>query len=85
MTTLNVPIALRGRSRCKPSTDYAPEEIEFFLAMDRYKRDAGRPFPTWVEVLDVLKSLGWLPPPTKTSEPDNASLGNVLSATRSIH
>lgn len=28
-------------------------------AMDRYKRENRRPFPTWSEVLEVLRSLGY--------------------------
>ena len=28
-------------------------------AMDQYKRDNRRPFPTWSEVLEVLYSLGY--------------------------
>ena len=28
-------------------------------AMDKYKRDNRRPFPTWSEVLEVLRSLGY--------------------------
>jgi hypothetical protein len=28
-------------------------------AMDRFKREKRRPFPTWSEVLHVLKSLGY--------------------------
>jgi hypothetical protein len=45
--------------------DYTEEEKEFLLAIDRYKRRHHRPFPTWLEVLDVLRSLGWrkVPPP----------------------
>lgn len=39
--------------------DYLPEELEFLMAIDRYKREMQRPFPTWKEVLDVAKSLGW--------------------------
>ena len=39
--------------------DYSSDELEFLVAMDRYKRARRRPFPTWVEVLDVLKELGW--------------------------
>jgi hypothetical protein len=38
---------------------YTDEEKEFLLAMDRYKRDNRRPYPTWSEVLEVLKSLGY--------------------------
>jgi hypothetical protein len=39
--------------------DYTDEEIEFMRAMDDYKRRAGRQFPTWSEVLEVLKSMGY--------------------------
>ena len=28
-------------------------------AMDRYRRESGRPFPTWSEVLEVVRSLGY--------------------------
>ena len=28
-------------------------------AMDDYKRQAGRQFPTWSEVLEVVKSMGY--------------------------
>lgn len=45
--------------------DYTPEEIEFMNAMDRYRREANRPFPTWSEVLEVLKCLGY----RKVAEP----------------
>lgn len=38
---------------------YTADEIEFMLAMDRYKRVKRRPFPTWSEVLEVLKGLGY--------------------------
>jgi len=40
--------------------DYTPEEIEFMTAMDKYRRENGRPFPTWSEVLEVLRSLGYV-------------------------
>ena len=61
---------LPGRSR-KPGSytdeihtgaDYTPEELAFLRAMDQYKREHRRPFPSWREVLDVLRSLGWRPP-----------------------
>ena len=35
------------------------EEAAFRTAMDRYKRENRRPFPTWSEVLEVLRSLGY--------------------------
>jgi hypothetical protein len=39
--------------------DYNDDETEFMKAMDRYKRENRRPFPTWSEVLEVLRSLGY--------------------------
>lgn len=42
-----------------PGARYTPDEVEFMLAMDRYKRVNRRPFPTWHEVLGVLVSLGY--------------------------
>jgi len=35
------------------------EQLEFVLAMDEYKRANRRPFPTWTEVLEVIKYLGY--------------------------
>ena len=45
--------------------DYSDDEMDFMKAMDRYKRDNRRPFPTWSEVLEVLASLGY----RKVAEP----------------
>jgi hypothetical protein len=39
--------------------DYTDEETAFMKAMERYKRENRRPFPTWNEVLEVLRSLGY--------------------------
>ena len=50
------------RRQVDPTTcerDYNDAEIEFMQAMDQYKRDNRRPFPTWSEVLEVLHSLGY--------------------------
>ena len=50
------------RRHIDPSTcerDYSNPEIEFMRAMDDYKRDAGRMFPTCSEVLEVIRSLGY--------------------------
>lgn len=50
------------RRQIDPTTcerDYTDEEIEFMRAMDDYKRRAGRQFPTWSEVLEVLKAMGY--------------------------
>ena len=50
------------RRQIDPTTcerDYTQAEIEFMTAMDKYRRESGRPFPTWSEVLEVLLSLGY--------------------------
>ena len=39
--------------------DYNEAEMEFMNAMQLYKQASGRNFPTWSEVLDVLKGLGY--------------------------
>ena len=35
------------------------EEMEFIRAINEYRKRHNRPFPTWSEVLTVLKSLGY--------------------------
>ncbi|HUS47214.1 MAG TPA: hypothetical protein VM098_03780 [Phycisphaerae bacterium] len=35
------------------------EQFEFLMAINEYKRVNKRPFPTWTEVLDVMKALGY--------------------------
>ena len=42
-----------------PRSGYSDDEREFLMAMERYMREADRPFPCWHEVLRVLKSLGY--------------------------
>ena len=39
--------------------DNSEAEMELMWAMQRYKQTSGRMFPTWSEVLEVLKSLGY--------------------------
>jgi len=56
------------RRQVDPTTcekDYNDEEIIFMKAMDQYKRANRRPFPTWSEVLEVLRALGY----RKVAEP----------------
>jgi hypothetical protein len=50
------------RRQVDPTTcekEYTQEEIDFMKAMDQYKRNNRRPFPTWSEVLEVIRSLGY--------------------------
>jgi hypothetical protein len=70
----NIPVAVERRSgkerrnqgerrrQVDPTTcekDYSDDEIAFMKAMDLYKRANRRPFPTWSEVLEVLRALGY--------------------------
>jgi hypothetical protein len=74
---------LSGRRRfVDPTTcerDYSKAEVEFMKAMQEYKQKSGRMFPTWSEVLEVLKSLGYEKPgladaesPAPESPPDTS-------------
>ena len=45
------------------------EQFEFLKAIDEYKRKNTRPFPTWTEVLEVIKALGY----RKVAEPQWSS------------
>jgi hypothetical protein len=48
--------------------DYSDSEREFMDAIQAYKTQNRRPFPTWSEVLEVVSSLGY------TKNPEVASL-----------
>ncbi|MCL2647769.1 MAG: hypothetical protein FWD61_12285 [Phycisphaerales bacterium] len=39
--------------------EMSDEQFEFVMAIDTYKRLNNRPFPTWTEVLEVVKQLGY--------------------------
>jgi len=43
------------------------EQFEFLMAIDEYKRTNTRPFPTWTEILEVIKALGY----RKVAEPQS--------------
>ncbi len=47
------------------------EQLEFMMAIDEYKRANQRPFPTWTEVFEVIKALGY----RRVAEPE--SLGKA--------
>lgn len=50
------------RRQVDPTTcerDYNLDEVEFMRAMDQYKRLNRRPFPTWSEVLEIVRALGY--------------------------
>lgn len=45
------------------------EQFEFLMAIEQYKKQNARNFPTWTEVLEVVKALGY----RKVEEPKNLS------------
>ena len=50
------------RRKIDPTTcerDYSNEEREFMQAMEEYKRQSGRNFPTCSEILEVVRNLGY--------------------------
>src|SRR5947209_8924214 len=52
----------RRRRFVDPTTcdrDYSEAEREFMQAMQAYKHSSGRMFPTWSDVLEVLRYLGY--------------------------
>ena len=92
----NIPVAIdrrkgegerrqRGerRRQVDPTTcerDYTEEEIDFMKAMDQYKRDNRRPFPTWSEVLEVLRALGYRKVAEPTALPGLSPGGTPVAA-----
>lgn len=50
--------AAKPKSPQKPD-QMDPEVLEFVQAIDDYKRANGRPFPSWSEVLEIVKALGY--------------------------
>ena len=71
------------RRQIDPTTcerDYTDEEIEFMHALDEYKRQNGRMFPTCSEILEVIRDLGYIKPgATESAEfgplPETTELG----------
>ena len=59
-----------SRSAKRRSPKEAPEDpelleyerLQFLKAMDKYKRKTGKTFPSWTEVLEVLRGIGWVSP-----------------------
>ena len=51
----------KGKSAKTPTNpdSMSDEVIEFITAVDDYKRLNQRPFPSWSEILQVVKTLGY--------------------------
>jgi len=70
------------RRQIDPTTcerDYTEQEVEFMNALDAYKRKSGRMFPTCSEVLEVLRSLGYV----KLTPAELAALPQAMAPTAS--
>ncbi|CAN5747555.1 hypothetical protein BH23PLA1_BH23PLA1_19290 [soil metagenome] len=53
------PPSLASKGPPTADRDLSAAEIEFMQAIQDYKRSSGRMFPTWSEVLEVLRNLGY--------------------------
>ena len=53
--------------RAAEEGEMTDEQFSFLMAIDRYKKENQRPFPTWTEVLEVVKALGY----RKVAEPQD--------------
>lgn len=58
--------AAAGKPAARPPRSAPPAEVEldadaleFIEAIQRYRQEQARPFPSWSEVLHVLRSLGY--------------------------
>ncbi len=46
--------------RSSPSlAEVDAEALEFIAAIDRFKKENGRPFPSWSEILLIVRRLGY--------------------------
>jgi len=63
------PGAYRAGARHMNEYPLLPEEMEFINAINAYKQRHSRPFPTWSEVLHVVKGLGYRKPDAEDRPP----------------
>ena len=47
------------RRRTLPEIEVNPDVLEFIAAIDRFKKEHGRPFPSWSEILHIVRKLGY--------------------------
>ena len=59
---------------------YTDSEMEFLHAMQDYKKSSGRMFPTWSEVLEVLRDLGYEKPADLVPLTNDGASRRVFSA-----
>ncbi len=64
-----------GEHPCTSEVQYSDDETEFMMAVEKYKRDHRRPFPTCRELHRVFLTLGYRKEPAITQ-------GGVIDAQR---
>ena len=42
-----------------PLAEIDADALEFIAAIDRFKKENGRPFPSWSEILLIVRQLGY--------------------------
>jgi hypothetical protein len=64
---VKIAIDFRQHNELYPGSDLHGDEWEFVKAMANFQKATGRRYPSWREVLQVVKALGYrrseLPPP----------------------
>jgi len=55
------------------------EQFDFLMAVDDYKKLNNRPFPSWTEILEVIKALGYrkVAEPCSLDESENHEIAEV--------
>ena len=72
-TTRTASRSAKRRSPKAPEEDgelLEYERLQFLKAMDAYKRATNQTFPSWTEVLDVIRSIGWMSPARMSAAKD---------------
>ena len=71
-TDVAVPEQYRAGARHMNEYPLLADEMEFINAVNAYKQRYSKPFPTWSEVLHVLRSLGYAKTESNRSPPGSA-------------
>jgi len=53
--------------RAAEEGEMTDEQFEFLMAINEYKKVNSKPFPSWTEILDVIRALGY----RKVAEPED--------------
>ena len=77
----------RGNTRSINEYPLDPDELEFINAINAYKQTHNRSFPTWSEVLHVLRFLGYrkVAPPGNPAKSEASKPARRLPGSRATH